>query len=236
MYDSKIDEQLVVLWAKLSETLDLSAQISDINSRNSMTSIYELIKDMRKLLTELRKYYTALSNITDSAYILFGEVERILLETFKNDPYSLYAQEVYRDLGPRVSYAHNYPAMVLYTMFCEKKTNLYSIMVSPDYVANLLSLGASVANAKGLSREQWHGYILNESDSEEVRKVFYNLPLNNQKLEWLGHSTESKIEALKASGLLDNLEPDTTELVLGLVEGWETGTKDLIATAKILSK
>jgi hypothetical protein len=63
-----------------------------------------------------------------------------------------------------------------------------------------------------------------------------NLPLKNQRLDWFGHSTESKIQALKASGLLDDLEPAVTELVLGLVEGWESDTKDLIVTAKILNK
>lgn len=236
MFISNKDEPLASLWGKLAETLEICAQIGDVNSRKDKVRAYKPLKELSRLLVELRVRYPDSENLTDPVSILFGQIQRILLEAFKNDPFSLNAQDIYLDLGPRVSYAYNYPAMVLYTMLCDKKTNLYDITTCPNVIANQLSLGASVANIKGLSADQWHGYSIHEGDSMNVRDVVYDLPQHNQKLEWFGNSTESKIWALRASGLLDDLEPVATELVLGLVEGWESGTKDLIATAKILSK
>lgn len=236
MFINKKDEPLASLWNKLSETLEICAQMGEVSSRKDRVRAYKPLKEMSRLLVELRVRYTDSENLTDPVSILFGQIERILLEAFENDPCSFKAQEIYLDLGPRVSYAYNYPAMVLYTMLCDKKTNLYSITTCHNVIANQLSLGASVANIKGLSADQWHGYSIKESDSLNVRNVVRNLPLKNQKLDWFGHSTESKIQALKASGLLDDLEPAATELVLGLVEGWESDTKDLIVTAKILNK
>ena len=145
------------------------------------------------------------------------------------------------DLHARMSYAHAYPDMVLYTMYLDTReawgdhdadTLASELPVSSYEVASHHSLHALLAQQRGLGPERWIGYQLSEIDVPALRDLGAAGRLQDRALSWIAPDVTSCRSIIAASGLLDDLELGSDETVLTLIDGWEGSVGELLAAVR----
>lgn len=146
------------------------------------------------------------------------------------------------DLHARLSYAHRYPEMVLYTLYLDTTEvrpvhsgpKAIDLPISAYEVASLHSLGALISEQRGHEVGKWISYRLSVDDASLIARVASTGVFEERELRWLAKDVDSCRRILVDSGVLGDLSEAELENALALVLGWECSIGELIAAAELL--
>jgi hypothetical protein len=234
---------VTALWDTLAREVEVLFELSIVKGTSHHQVITEQIAKVEEVSASLCKVFSGVDRRTDAAASLYDQVANLLDAALRVGigrrrinfmPFSV------KDLAARISYAARHPAMVQYTMLCDyvegrSWPHRGGWQVSADEVAAHLSLAAAVAEEHGEAPRSWIGHVLSEEDRLTVRDVAAKVAVLEKSLGWFGHDVAGQRWAVVASGALDGLDRASTEIALGLLDGWDSSLYELLEAARRLN-
>lgn len=236
-------DTVCTLWDDLARELEALYGLSSSIPTNQGPALTEQMSRVEGASASLRAALTGLDRRSRVTASLYDQVEALLtlsLRPGSGPNVTPLTSASVKDLASRVSYASRYPAMVQHTMLCDSIDDHdwpHSTPVHTDQalVAAQLSLAAAVAQHRGKSAQAWVGHTLTEQDAASIRAVAAAHPILEQDPEWFGRTLPERRRAFAISGVLDELDATSTEIALGLLDGWESSVGELLDAAQRLT-
>lgn len=232
------------LWDELTQQLETLFELSTSNPVRTPRALTEQISKVDAASASLRAVFNGLNRRDHVAASLYDQVDALLTSSLRMAAQPHATPDIsasIRDLAARVSYATRYPAMVQHAMLCDSIDDQNwphhdGVRTDPAVIAAHLSLAAAVAQHCGEDAQIWAGYTLTEQHRASVRAVAETFPVLEQIPEWFGRDLPSRRWTLTATGALDDLDDDTAEIALGLLNGWNSSVRELLEAAQHLAR